>query len=303
MIDIDPRLDGRLRSFYETIESGRPRRELESFGVLPQQRPHRRTLNFVAGIAGAAIVAAGVGVFATELAGRHNVKPPASASRPALPTNADLTLGLPSISHTEIQTIHGRGAGSLPVFTPQGIVFIQSACNGSGTFSLNSPGDVVGMTADSCDGGVINGVSIPASAAIDGKPLSLKISAAPSTVWEIVVADTGPVAPLPMLGPSTIPSGARILVPATPGVGTTGVQTFLPTGPFYVEYACTGTGSIDFSLGVGVAHFESAPCANGTIGVEGITRPTFEGPTNLTVETPPHSFWEIQVYELPETTT
>lgn len=302
MIDIDPRLDGRLRSFYEDIEAGRPGREFESFRV-PLRRPQRRPLNFVAGIAGFAIVAAGVGVFATELASRHNVKPPASASRPALPTNAQLTLGLPSISRTEIQTLHGRGAASLPIFTPQGIVFIESACNGSGTFSINSPGDVVGTTAESCDDGAINGISIPAYPAIDGKPLSLKISAAPSTVWEIVVADTGPVAPLPTLGPSTIPSGAHILVPVTPGVGTSGLQTFLPTGPFYVQYACTGTGSIDFSIGVGVAHFESAPCAKGTIGVEGTPKPTFDGVTNLTVESPPHSFWEVQVYELPEATT
>ena len=302
MIDIDPRLDSRLRSFYEHIEDERPRRGFESFEVT-RPRPHLRALHFVAGMAGVAIVAAGVGVFATELAGRHNGKPPAPASRPLLPAESQLTLGLPSISHTEIQTVRGRGDAWLPSFIPQGIVFIQSACNGSGTFSVNSPGNVVGMTADSCDDGAINGVSLPASAAIDGKPLSLKITAAPSTLWEIVVADTGPVAPLPLLGPSTIPAGATILVPSTDGVGTSGIQTFLPTRPFYVQYTCTGAKSIDFSIGVGVAHFESAPCAKGTIGVEGAPKPTFDGVTNLTVETPPHTFWEVQVYELPEATS
>lgn len=61
MIDIDPRLDGRLRSFYEDIEAERPGREFERFKV-PLQRPQRRPLNFVAGIAGFAIAAAGVGV-------------------------------------------------------------------------------------------------------------------------------------------------------------------------------------------------------------------------------------------------
>ncbi len=301
MIDIDPRLDGRLRSFYEHIEDERPRRGFETFEVA-RPRPHRRTLNFVAGMAGVAIVAAGVGVFATELAGRHNGKPSAPASRPLLPTQSQLTLGLPSISHIEIQTVHGRGDASLPSFIPQGIVFIESACNGSGTFSLNSPGNVVGMTADSCDAGAINGISLPASSAIDGKPLTVKVSAAPSTVWEIVVADSGQVAPLPLLGPSTIPAGASILVPSTDGVGTGAVQSFLPTGPFYVQYTCTGAKSIDFSIGVG-GHFESAPCGNGTIGLEGTPKPTFDGVTNLTVETPPHTFWEVQVYELPEATS
>jgi hypothetical protein len=301
MIDIDPRLDGKLRSFYEYIEAQHPRRGFEGVEA-PRRRQHRRTLNVVAGVAGIAIVAAGVGIFATELASRNDVRPPASASRSALPTNAQLTFGLPSISHIAIHVTLGRGPASLPTFTPQGIVFIQTACKGGGSFSLKAPGDVVGLTDEGCDGS-ITGISLPASAALDGEPLSLRISAEPSTMWEIVVADGGPIAPLPILGPSTIPSGARILVPATDGVGTSAVQTFSPTGAFYVQYACTGAESIGFSIGLDVGHFESASCASGTIGVEGATKPTFEGATNLTVETPPHTFWEVQVYELPEATT
>ena len=60
MIDIDPGLDSRLRSFYERIEDERPRRGFESFEVT-RPRPHLRALHFVAGMAGVAIVAAGVG--------------------------------------------------------------------------------------------------------------------------------------------------------------------------------------------------------------------------------------------------
>ena len=140
----------------------------------------------------------------------------------------------------------------------------------------------------------------PAYAQIDGKPVTLQIVANPSTEWEIVVADTGPVPPLPILGTSTIPSGAHVLVPAVDGSGTSGLQTFVPTGPFFVQYTCTGTGTINFQIGNDVGQFRSAPCANGALGVQEAPKPTtLDGVTNLTVETPPHSFWEVQVYELP----
>jgi hypothetical protein len=299
MIDIDPRLDARLRSFYEHIEEQRPPHGFEAVEA-PRLRPHRRTLNLIAGLAGVAVVAAGVSVFAEQLASHHDVKPPASATGPTLPTSAQLTLGLPSISHTVIQVTRGRGSVSLPTFTPQGIVFIQDACSGAGSFSVGSADNTVGMTAEGCDGGSIQGVTVPAYAAIDGKPLSLSISAEPSTEWEIVVADSGPVAPLPILGAFTIPAGAHILVPATDGTGTSGVQTFAPTGPYFVQYTCTGTGTIDFSTPNDPEHWTGAGCANGTIGTEqSSVPPPGPGPTNLTVETAPKTFWDVQVYELP----
>src|ERR1700689_5154773 len=121
MIDIDSELDARLRSFYERIEEQQPSRGFESFETR-RSRPHRRALNLMAGVAGVAVVAGGIGVFAAQIAGHRNVKPPASAAGPTLPTNAQLTLGLPSISHTVIKVTRGRGSASLPTFTPQGIL-------------------------------------------------------------------------------------------------------------------------------------------------------------------------------------
>lgn len=305
MIDVDSRLDARLRSFYEHIEEQPPSRGFESFDA-PRRSPNRRTLNRVAGIAGVAVVAAGVSVFAAQLAIHHNAKPPAPATGPALPTDAQLTLGLPSISHTVIKVTRGHGSASLPTFTPQGIIFIQTACVGSGSFSVISLDHNVGMGAEGCDAGAIGGETVPADASIDGKPMILEISAEPSTVWEIVVADSGPVAPLPMLGASTIPAGAHILVSATTGTGTSEVgETFNPTGPFFVQYACTGTGTIDFSTPIGSEHWTTADCANGAMGTEESSAPassTAPGPytgPDLTVEAAPKSFWEVQIYDLP----
>ncbi|HEY6470112.1 MAG TPA: hypothetical protein VI434_10110 [Candidatus Dormibacteraeota bacterium] len=301
MIDVDSRLDARLRAFYEHIEEQRPSRAFQGLEA-PRSRPHRRTLNLVAGLAGFAIVATGIGFFATELANRHAVKPPASATRPTLPSSSQLALDLPSISHTVIKATRGRGSASLPTFTPQGILFIQSACVGSGSFSITSPDHRVGMTAEGCDGGSIGGVSVPAGPTIDGTALTLEVSAEPSTEWEIVVADSGPVPPLPLLGSSTIPAGAHILVPATTGSGTSGIQTFfIPAGPYFVQYACVGTTTIDVSLSYlnQTSPFTSASCANGAIRTEEAPKPPGSGVMNLTVGSPPHSFWEVLVYELP----
>lgn len=305
MIEIDPRLDARLRSFYEQIEEQRPSRGFESFEA-PSRRPHRRTLHLVAGVAGVAIVAAGVSVFGTQLAGRHGVKPPTPVTRSALPSDSQLTFGLPSISHTVIEVTRGHGSASLPTFTPQGIIFIQTACVGSGSFSVKSLDRQVGMGADGCDDGSIAGETVPADSSIDGKPMTLEISAEPSTEWAIVVADSGTVPPLPVLGASTIPAGAHIIVAATTGTGTSGVgATFNPTGPFFVQYACTGTGTIDFSTPVGSEHWTIAPCASGVVGTEESSEPastTAPGPypgPELTVETAPKTFWEVQIYDIP----
>jgi hypothetical protein len=300
MIDIDSELDTRLRSFYEHIEEQQPSRGFESFDS-PRRSPRRRTLNLVAGVAGVAIVAAGVSVFATELAGRHAVKPPASATKPALPSSSQLSLGLPSISHTVIKVTHGRGSATLPTFTPEGIIFIQDACIGAAPFGVQTANHDIDNVAEQCDGGSIGGVSFPANAEFDGKPLTLQIVAKPSTEWEIVVADSGPLPPLPLLGPSTIPAGAHILVPATGATGTSGVQTFMPTGPYFVQYTCVGAATIDFSTSFTSQEgpFVKQPCADGAIGTQESTKPTLQEPMNLIVETPPHTYWEVQVYELP----
>jgi hypothetical protein len=301
MIDVDSELDARLRSFYEHIEEQQPPRGFESFEA-PRRSRSRRTVNLVVGIAGVAVVAAGVTVFATQLASHHNAKPPVAATAPALPTNAQLTLSLPSISHTVIKVTRGHGSASLPTFTPQGIIFMLTACVGAGSYSVISVDHQVGMGAASCDAGAIAGQTVPADTSIDGKPLTLEISAEPSTVWEIVVADSGPVAPLPLLGASTIPAGAHILVPATDGTGTSGVETIsIPAGPYFVQYTCVGTGTIAFSASDTdqTAPFASAPCANGAIGTVEAARQPGPGIMDLTVETPQHTYWEVQVYELP----
>jgi hypothetical protein len=305
MLDLDPRLETRLRSFYEHIEQQSPPGDIAAVEAKLVRR-RRRTFPLLAGVAGVAVVAAGVGLFVTELSGHHAVKPPAPAAhspgqRASLPSASQLTLAIPSISHTVIGVTHGHGTETLPTFTPQGMIFIELSCAGSTGFNLYSPNHAVGLSGG-CDGSPspsLAGVVVPAYAAVTGRPLTLTMTADPSTMWEIVVADGGPVPPLPTFGRSSLPAGAHVLVPATYGVGTTQVETFVPSGPYFVEYACAGSGTINFTTFDGPANWVSAECAHGAVGIQESAKPA-SGPINFTVETtPPRTLWEVVIFEVP----
>jgi|BarGraIncu00222A_1022003.scaffolds.fasta_scaffold07034_3 hypothetical protein len=305
MLDLDPRLDARLRSFYEHIEQQAPTRDVGEFVAVPV-RPRRRTLPLLAGVAGVAVVAAGIGLFVTELSGHHAVKPPAPAShspgqRTSLPSASQLTLGIPSISHTVIGVTHGHGTATLPTFTPQGMIFIELSCAGSTGFNLYSPNHAVGLSGG-CDGSPspsLAGFFVPANASLTGRPLTLTMTADSSTIWEIVVADVGPIPPLPTLGGSSLPAGAHVLVPVTYGVGTSQLETFVPSGPYFVEYACAGSGTINFTTFDGPASWVSAECAHGAVGMQETAKPASPGPINFTVKTmPPRTLWEVMVFEV-----
>jgi hypothetical protein len=306
MLDIDFRLDTRLQSFYEHIEGQSPPRSATSFEA-PVGHRRRRTLNLIAAVAGVAVVAAGVGVFGAELAGHHGAKPPAPAGRPPdpfrlLPPASQITAGLPSVTHMVIHLTRGAGSALLPTFTPEGILFIVFSCSGSGAINVHSTNNLVGSSVPGCSGtGVVYGSTVPLNytPAIHGKPLSLEITAGPSVTWEVAVADSGPVPPLPSLGATTRPAGAHVVVPMTYGVGTSSLETLFPTGPYYVQYACTGTGAVDISASDGSTNWVTQNCANGAVRTQVAAKPTSSGPINLTVEAAPRTLWEAVIYELP----
>jgi hypothetical protein len=82
------------------------------------------------------------------------------------------------------------------------------------------------------------------------------------------------------------------------GTGTSELQTFAPTGAYYVQYACTSTGTIDFSTSDG-AHWVSQHCANGVVRTQVGAKPASSGLVNLTVEAAPKTLWEVVIYVLP----
>jgi hypothetical protein len=78
------------------------------------------------------------------------------------------------------------------------------------------------------------------------------------------------------------------------------VASFVSSEPYYVEYACTGSGTIDFSTNGNSGQWVSEDCAHGAVGMQESQKPTFTGPINLTViTTPPRTLWEIVVFAVP----
>ena len=305
MLDIDPGLDSKLRTLYEHIEAQTPSDALQGFAP-PLGHARRRTLNLVAAVVGIAVVVAAVALFATELAHR-GAKAPAPAISPSalardLPKPSQLTSQLPSISHTVVAIRYGKGSATLPTFTPQGMIFVEYACSGNGPFSILSTNHKVGSTATCFTGPPsfsVLGTIVPANPAIDGTPLTLHINAAASMIWEIVVSDLGPSTPLPALGAGSIPAGARIVIPATFGVGTSSLETFTPTGAYYVVYACTGNGTIDFTSSDDSGHWVREDCGSGaTLNSEVSAKPPESGPIDVTVVTAPKTLWEVLIYEV-----
>jgi hypothetical protein len=310
MISIDPRLDSKLRALYEHIEAESASHSLPGFEV-PGITPRRRIFTLIAGLASVAVVAAGVTVFATELHSR-TVKPPARTGSPSavplgLVSASELTAGLPAVSHVVLPVLRGSGSASLPTFTPSGMLFIKWDCAGSGSFALSSTTHSVGATGSQCagsgtEGDFVSQVSpIDGKSAIDGKQLSLQITANPSVTWEIVVAQSPTATPLPFLG-LVIKPGLwwPLLVPSKYGFGASEVETFTPIGPFddfEVAFACTGTGAIEFSSPDGSVPPTPETCLNGWSGQQTFPKPTFGGPVHLSVDAPPTTLWEVMVFQ------
>jgi hypothetical protein len=311
MVEIDPGLDARLGAFFDHYGAEAMPSRLATFDQ--SAKPKRRSaVQLFAGAISVAVIAAGIAVLTIELRSHDNPAPsPAGTSsgvRSSLPSAAQMTAPLPSSSRTVIPVSRGRGAATLQSFTPDGVLFIEYACVGEGTFAVElTNSDVASYVASnvvacSPDGTAasVQGVIVPAIAPIGGRPLTLKVSADPTTNWEVVVADGGPVLPGLTLDFSGAPAGALALVEGMYGTGTTSVGPFTPTGPLYVRYACAGTGTINFAASNSFEQINTrGGCMNGAVGTALLSVQSLKGPVELSVGAAPKGLWEILVYELP----
>src|SRR5579872_2350537 len=86
LIDLDSRLDDKLRSEYERLEAERPPAWLLDFDP-KLKRSRGRRFSGIAGIAGLAVIAAGIATFGIELGSHSRPAPPAThTSLAATPT-------------------------------------------------------------------------------------------------------------------------------------------------------------------------------------------------------------------------
>lgn len=249
MVDIDPRLDSKLRVFFEHIESSTPPSGLTDIEVESPGRGRRTMSNLFAGLAAAAVVAAGIAVFAIELRSHDNPAPgPAarSASPSASPLKAMPLLGdrgVPTAAHVVISLTSGHGPLQLRTFVPQGTLYIQFDCLGPGSFEIASTNHVIDNVLEQCSADTaVTTMTVEGPKAYDDKPLTLRVTADPSMRWEIFVAQSRALLP-----PFTIDPDSRVLVPVTYGTGLATLPAFVlaPGEDVYVQVACNSATAAD----------------------------------------------------------
>jgi hypothetical protein len=312
MIEIDPGLDLKLQGFFEHVEASSPPLRLTHLDLAAPHRA-RRTFNLFVGLAAAAIVAASAAVFAVELGSHHGTaagpaasSPTASPSRSAAPLVAVPLIGpggVPASAHVVIPTTRGRGSLQLQTFVPQGTVYIQFSCAGPGPFDISSTNRAVGSELQQCSASFgASTITVEGSKTYDDKPLTLKVTADPSMVWELYVAESQ--APLAQF---TVHADEQVLIPVTYGSGSVTLPTF-SAGPdewINVEDACISSTSANtlqiagnpFSFGDITQYGCSNPSGSGagSGGGPGLVGGRGSGPISVHVKADPSVSWEILI--------
>jgi hypothetical protein len=318
MIDIDPRLDSRLRSKYERIEAGSLPPALADFDPAVAS-PRRRGLNLMTGIAAIAVVAAGLASFALEVSGHlhsptsapaanatnHNklaVAPDFPSLSPFLPSDA-----LPLL----VGDTYAEGSKGLPTFVPTKPYWIQFACLGTGPIHVLSSDGSVQYTSRGCGSPGLQGLFAPNSQ-VSGQPVSLRVETTSSTTWELRVAQSnGATTPYETSAPSPhpgypldfkVPAGATPLVPVTNGRGSITLPTFTPKTKYAnIVLRCSGPGSLEITGSDGSTGTTES-CTGEISGSGGSIQPGV--PLTLVIKADPAMTWEILVYgvnvELPQ---
>lgn len=300
MIDIDPRLDERLRSFYDQIEASPvPARVMEPAPVAPTRG--RRTINVLAGAAGLAVVAAGIAVFAVELA-HHNATPPAAATRPSDLRPMPVFGGdaIPTSVHVVMPVLYGSGTTRLLTFTPEGTVYVQVDCLGKGPLTISSTGGVIDNVHAQCSStSGVTTMTLDGPTGYDLTPLTLTVTSDRSTIWEVFLAQTG-ITGLPPLGGASLPADSHVLVPVTYRTGAATLPAFTPREHYIIESSCIGPG--EFKLigsGGSVISNESCGSWNGPNGTPRLypLNEILGKPLTIRVAADPSSIWEILIVE------
>jgi Tol biopolymer transport system component len=219
MLETEPEFDRKLRALYEHIKTQDPP---ASLALIPARaiRSDRKVLGRLAGVAGFAVIAAGIALFATELSAHHVNTPPKQSTHTVPPPSPvwspnplpsphprlalpSLPIGalLPASIRVLVPETEGIGGASVTI-VPDGELFIQYACIGGSSLVVTTT-DVLGPDVrPACSSSVadvtVHGTASPAypnqvlKASDLGKPVTITISTGPSAIWEIFVAESGP---------------------------------------------------------------------------------------------------------------
>jgi hypothetical protein len=314
MIDIGPRLDSRLRAKFDRIDAETPPESLTSFQPQARRRRHR-SLNIVVGAVAIAVVAGGAVAFAFELGGHVHQEPTPSSAQggplPRMPVYSPapppphvygLTpdpvygTGFPASWHIVIPVTQHTGSAELPAFVPEGWVYVQYACVGTGHLQIVTADGTVNESLKPCSSPAhlvdvqISGDNGP----LYGSPAALEVVTSPSVHWEIVVAETATPVTLPTLPP--LPANAKVLVPVTYGQGVAALPSFTHHSFISMQWWCSGPGGMQVFVSNGNQSTSSSACG---VGGGGGTDSYLGNRETLVVDVSPDNRWEIRVYWQP----
>ena len=254
MLETEPDLDRKLRALYDHIKTQDPPASLALI-TAPASRSGRMVLGRLAGVAGIAVLAAGIVLFATELHAHrvstshtpitHPVSPPNPVWAPSPLPSPNSRLALPSLPYrfllpalfrVLVPETQGTGDASVTI-VPHGELFIQYACVGDSSLVVTVT-DVLGperrpVCSSSVADAAVVGTSLPSypnqvlKAADLGKPVTIEISTSPSTTWEIFIAESPPPVPPSVVSRGWIAASAN---PWTFGGGENGDIYLLSPG-------------------------------------------------------------------------
>jgi hypothetical protein len=288
MVDIDPGLDTKLRAFFEHVEASTPPSGLTDIDLAAPDRGRRPMFNLFAGLAAAAVVAAGVAVFAIELSSRDNPAPRPAESGPPLPkftVHAD--------SGVLVPVTHGKGSVTLPAFTlaPGESIYVQVACK-SGTTA-----DTVQVGQNQRFGSEVAACSSPTGGhgewfetdqgGPSGGSVTTYVTAGPAVSWEILITDGPP--------PILAPPGGRALTPIAYGRGSDSVPVFTAAKTYSIALDCSGAGSLTISSSLSQA--ATISCAQYAQFSFTPSDQVPGQPVSLSVVAPSGVGWEVEVLE------
>jgi hypothetical protein len=262
-------------------------------------RPHHRALNRLAGTVGIAVVAAAVATFGLELSGHIHSTAPAPATRlAAMPVTG--SSGFPASAQIVVPTTRGTGRAVLPTFLAQAtVLYVQYDCIGSGQLEIQSTNQSVKADLQPCSRSVA-ATTVALDAQATGAPLTLDVVTGSSVKWELLVAESQVPANFPSLSIG-FPVGAfPLLVGDTYADGSAALPSFTPTKkPYWIQYACMGTGSITILSSDGSLDYTSESC-NASPGINGLVVPKNQvtgQPVSLRIATTQSTTWEARVVQ------
>ncbi len=280
----------------ERIEATNSPARLTTFAPATD-RPHRRALNRLAGTVGIAVVAVAVAMFGLELSGHvHSTAPAPATQLAAMPVTG--ISGFPASARIVVPITRGTGNTMLPTFlTDAKVLYIQYDCIGSGQLKIQSTNHAVKADLQPCSRSR-GATTVALDAVATGAPLTLDVVTGSSVRWELLVAESQVPENFPTLTPVLPASVLPLLVGDTYADGSASLPTFTPTKPYWIEYACLGTGSIDILSSDGSVHFTSESCVSP--GINGLLVPQDQitgKPFSLRVETTASTAWELRVMQ------